>query len=222
MNKLMIFLLILLLQFGINLSAETVKVFGVNGQVQILEFDSDITEIHFSKIMPQIQDIEGLSQFVNLNKLHISFSDLRQMEFSFLKEIRNLQVFELSFTKISNLDFIKNLPMLIAFSSNETMLIENFSELDLSNNKHIEFIEIHGAKLINLPKLHNVPESLKYVSFYGTEIENIELDTLCSWVCNDASYIFSDNVREHISTNYFQLTFSDKSILRQLYEQYNL
>ncbi|WP_319562711.1 hypothetical protein [Marispirochaeta sp.] len=220
MKNLSLFLFLLLVACTPKITADTVKVIGTNGEFKILDFKSDTTEILLSKTIPIIAKIEGLSKFKSLKKLSISFSDLRETDFSFLDNASGLEVFQLSFAKIKDLNFIKRMPMVIAFSCNETILIENLSTIDLSENEHLEFLEIHGAHLPSLPLFINVPESLKYVSFYGTKIENIDLHILDLLAHNNLAFFFNDDLIERIGET--KLLISEKSNLRQLYKDYDL
>ncbi len=206
-----------------NLSGETVKIVGVNGNIKILKFDRNISEINITKIIHKIKTIEGLSKFKNLKKLSINFSDLRDTDFSFLKEIKNLKILSLSFATLRNIDFINDIPSLIVFSCIETMDIEKLDIINLKNNKNLEYMGIYIDEMQDLPEIINIPESLKYVDFIDCGFRKMslkKLSLLSSY--SNVSYVFSDDIDECMRKLNLDINLFDNSKYDDLLKRYGI
>lgn len=128
---------------------------------KILLVSSETTEIHLDKSSGYfIEEIIGLEKLKNLKYITIQATPFIH-DFSFLEKNKELETVILTYNTISNFNFIKKLPKLkfLIVLLND---IEN-TELDLVNNRCLEYIDLSNCRLTELPKIKNVPDSLKYL-----------------------------------------------------------
>jgi hypothetical protein len=134
--------------------------------------DRNVTELYFFKVA--ITRIEGLGQLKFLDTIVFDkVSDLNNL--LFLTEIPHLKRLFIEYVT-QNIDwsFIEQLPDLevlhVIFYRQPTI------NIDLKNNKHLEYIGFTTGFLETFPMLLNMPNSLKYLDLEGNDITSLPSD----------------------------------------------
>ena len=131
--------------------------------------DWDATELYFFKC--SIIGIEGLAQLKSLETIVFNrCSDLQ--DFSFLTKVPNLKRLFIEYiTQNINWNFIEELPYL------EVLYIDSYFRptinIDLINNRNLEYIGITSGDLETFPTLYNIPISLKYLNLESNKISSL-------------------------------------------------
>lgn len=136
-----------------------------DGTKKIKSVDAETTALYLVKEMPTIKSIEGLDKLKNLSFVQISFSDLSEIDEKTWVSMNKIEYLKLDFCSVSGFDFIKYLPKLKAFAFVEGNEIKQLEVLDFSNNKNLEYFEIHTNEISKLPKIRNLQKNLKNIFF---------------------------------------------------------
>jgi len=147
---------------------------------RIVYVDQDSTELCFMKVA--IIGIEGLNQLESLETIaFVNSSGL--YDFSFLADVPQLKRLFIDWA-VKNIDwnFIEQLPALEVLHVESYHLLDNGNyhqptiNIDLKNNKHLEYIGFESGFLETFPTLINVPNSLKYLNLQGNKITSFPTD----------------------------------------------
>ena len=161
------------------LFSETITVKGLGGVQKTINVDENISELVLSKTVHEITQIDGIEKLTKLRKLKIQFSDLTNITSDFWKSIDNVEILEIGFGTIEDLSFLELLPNLISFSLNETIKVKKDCNLNLKNNKKIEYIELHGINDMAYPLVISPPKSLKTIDIRGSSFNSENKDAFC-------------------------------------------
>lgn len=158
-----IFIVLVCLFFVGNMFAAELVLVSEDGTKKIKSVDDNATSVFIVQEMPSIKSIEGLDKLNKLSFVQISFSDLSEMSEETWKSLKKIEYLKLDFCTILNFDFIKKLHKLKAFAFVEGQKIKQLEYLDFSNNKELEYFEIHTTEIDKLPEIKNVQKNLKYI-----------------------------------------------------------
>ena len=158
-----IFIVLVCLFLAGNMFAAELVLVSKDGTKKIKNVDDNVTSLFIVKEMPNIKSIEGLENLKELSFVQISFSDLSDMNDETWLALKEIEYLKLDFCTILNFDFIKKLHKLKAFAFVEGQKIKQLEYLDFSNNKELEYFEIHTTEIDKLPEIKNVQKNLKYI-----------------------------------------------------------
>ena len=160
-----------------NISTDDIKIELVLRREPLLNditvhVDRDTTELYFYKTI--IFGIDGMEQLDQVET--IVFHNVSHLsDFSFLSEVsslRNLYIISLIYE--IDWSFIQEL------SDLEVLIIEAYRQatinIDLINNRNLEYIGISHSSLESFPLLHNEPNSLKYLNLQSNRITSLPID----------------------------------------------
>ena len=139
-----------------------------NGK-EILVLQKDITELRFSK-PDYVQQLDGLGQLVNLRRVVFDMTAFVK-NFDFLTQNANIEEVVLVAVSIPDFDFLKGLPNLKSLVIRSARLGK--TEIDLHDNKRIQYLEITYSNLYVFPRIDNIPDTLDYINLSHNHIEHI-------------------------------------------------
>jgi hypothetical protein len=165
-----IFIVLVCLFFTGSMFAAELVLVSEDGTKKTKIVDDKTTSLFIVQEMPSIKSIEGLKKLKNLSFVQISFSDLSGIDDETWQSLKEIEYLKLDFCTVLNFDFINFLPNLKAFAFVEGRKIKQLECLDFSNNKELEYFEIHINKIEKLPKIKNLHYNLKNI-FLNCNVE---------------------------------------------------
>jgi hypothetical protein len=180
-------------------AAELVLV-SEDGTKKIKSVDDNATSLFIVQEMPSIKSIEGLDKLKNLSFVQISFSDLSEMSEETWKSLKKIEYLKLDFCTVLNFDFIKDLPNLKAFAFVEGRKIKQLEYLDFSNNKELEYFEIHAVEIDKLPEMKNVQKNLKYV-FLNCNVKEKINTSLYEKIPTNVTIYVNDEINKNLKNS---------------------
>ena len=153
----------------------TIRV-SIDNTIQETTVDKDITELVFRIGQFTTQnDIEGISKLKRLRKLNIQMGG-NYSDYSFLTQLRELEILIMISCSIDNLNFLRNMDNLRILILSNSIIYKN--EINLQNNKNLKYLDITGLYFYNkdafnssitsmppyVPNIINIPDSLEYLN----------------------------------------------------------
>lgn len=192
-----IFIVLVCLFFVGNVFAVDLVLVSADGTKKIKTVDDNATSLFIVQEMPNIKSIEGLDKLKKLSFLQISFSDLSKMNEETWQTLKKIEYLKLDFCTVLNFDFIKMLPNLKAFAFVEGRKIKQLECLDFSNNKELEYFEIHTSEIDKLPEIKNVQKNLKYV-FLNCNVKEKINDSLYERLPSFVTIYVNDEISKNL------------------------
>ena len=149
-----------------SLFAVPITMISKDGTKEIIEVDENKENLYLSLL--DVEKIEGINSLPKLKKLE-TYGDFSKENIEIWKEFEKIEILVIRGGNICDFSFLKYLPNLVAVSILENSYsyyshINGCTEIDLSNNKMLEYLEISAFVIEGrIPKFINVPESLLYV-----------------------------------------------------------
>ena len=144
----------------------TIEIIKNDGSKKTMEVDENKESLYLSLL--DVKKIEGIDSLPNLKKLE-TYGDFSKENIEIWKEFEKIEILVIRGGNIYDFSFLKYLPNLVAVSILENSYsyyshINGCTEIDLSNNKMLEYLEISAFVIHDrFPKFINVPDSLLYV-----------------------------------------------------------
>lgn len=195
-----IFIVLVCLFFVGNMFAAELVLVSEDGTKKIKSVDDNATSVFIVQEMPSIKSIEGLDRLNKLSFVQISFSDLSEMSEETWKSLKKIEYLKLDFCTVLNFDFIKDLPNLKAFAFVEGRKIKQLEYLDFSNNKELEYFEIHAVEIDRLPKMKNVQKNLKYV-FLNCNVKEKINTSLYEKIPTNVTIYVNDEINKNLKNS---------------------
>lgn len=137
------------------------------------------------------------------------------------ESMKQIEVLQLKFITLKDFHFLTYLPNLVAFSLQEGIEVHNSSPINLTKNTKIEYFEIHGLRITFFPSFLGYPNSLKTISFYGTEIEQLVKDDIFKGYHNGQTLILND--KDIYNIGYVDgVRLGTKDMLLDIWEKYDI
>jgi len=166
MTRKLLVLTVFIFLHTFSLFAVPITMISKDGTKEIIEVDENKENLYLSLL--DVEKIEGINSLPKLKKLE-TYGDFSKENIEIWKEFEKIEILVIRGGNIFDFSFLKYLPNLVAVSILENSysyysLINGCTEIDLSNNKMLEYFEISAFVIHDrFPKFINVPDSLLYV-----------------------------------------------------------
>jgi hypothetical protein len=212
-------LIIISLMLTISIYARDVRVITISGKTISIELDNKSNVLRFDHIASPLKEIENPECLKNIEKVVFSFVDLTNTEEIFWSSFSHVSNILFDYTDIEDFTFLRYLPDLKVISFRESNSINNFSNINLSNNKKLEYFELNGLKFINFEGFFNVPKSLKYLVIANSKLTEADYSKITESI-DENIYLVVDYMQIKYLSNFNNL--ANQNSLKNLWEEFNV
>lgn len=212
-------LIIISLMLTISIYAREVRVITISGKTISIELDNKSNVLRFDHIASPLKEIENPECLKNIEKVVFSFVDLTNTEEIFWSSFSHVSNILFDYTDIEDFTFLRYLPDLKVISFRESNSINNFSNINLSNNKKLEYFELNGLKFINFEGFFNVPKSLKYLVIANSKLTEADYSKITESI-DENIYLVVDYMQIKYLSNFNNL--ANQNSLKNLWEEFNV
>ena len=212
-------LICILLILAMSIYAREVRVITISGKIISIELNQDTNVLRFDHIASPLKEIENPECLENIEKVIFSFVDLTNAGELFWSSISHVSNILFDYTDIEDFTFLRYLPDLEVISFRESNSINNFSNIDLSNNGKLEYFELNGLRFINFEGFFNVPKSLKYLVIANSKLTETDYFKITESI-DDNIYLVIDYMQMKYLSDFNNLI--NQNSLKNLWEEFNV